>query len=174
METKKMKKDVLAATAVLFATIFCAIVSYFAITTVLQLWQTFLQYVAEGQNVTFVILANAIWQNVGLQIFTPILTVYGSYVLASYMFNQQDLRAARLQGFWFGVFGLLLSSLMLIFPTPQYPLVITAGLVIPSLVAMFLSIERPAKAGIESDHQTRMMKHSRTAVKRHYRRYLAK
>lgn len=102
MEPKKMKKDALAATAVIFATIFCAIVSYFAVTTTLQLWQTFLQYLAEGQNITFFVLLEVIWQNVGLQIVTPILTAYGCYVIAGYIFSQEQRRAARLQGFGLG------------------------------------------------------------------------
>ncbi|MGL4624281.1 MAG: hypothetical protein ACRCWD_05275 [Culicoidibacterales bacterium] len=173
MEPKKMKKDILAATAVLFATIFCAIIGYFAITTTLQLWQTFLQYLAEGQNVTLFVLFEVIWQNVGLQIVTPILAVYGCYVLASYIFSQHNLRAARLQGFWFGVYGLLVSSVMLILPTPQYPLVITVGLVIPSILALFLSIERPEKI-MPPVHNGQGPKQSRVATKRHYRRYLAK
>lgn len=68
----------------------------------------------------------------------------------------------------------MLSALMLIFPTPQYPFVITAGLVIPSLLALFLSIERPEKAVVKHASAAAVTKHSRGAVKRHYRRYLAK
>ncbi|MGL6007875.1 MAG: hypothetical protein ACRC1D_00270, partial [Culicoidibacterales bacterium] len=82
---KKMKKDLIVVTSVLVTTIATVLIGYFAITNTLQLWQTFLQYIAEGQNVTMGLLVVAIWQNVGLQLVTPALAIYGCFVLANFI-----------------------------------------------------------------------------------------
>ncbi|MGL5917598.1 MAG: hypothetical protein ACRCZC_07850, partial [Culicoidibacterales bacterium] len=137
---KKMKKDLIVVTSVLVTTIATVLIGYFAITNTLQLWQTFLQYIAEGQNVTMGLLVVAIWQNVGLQLVTPALAVYGCFVLANFILGQADLSRVRVKSFQFGVFTLMLGSLMLIFPTPQNVSLTVMLFVIPGLLATFLSM----------------------------------
>lgn len=140
---KKMKKDIIAATTVLVATLAMSIIGYLALTSTLQLWETFFQYLAQGQNVGLGLLSLAIWQSVGLQSFVPFLALYGCYVIAHMVFNQADLRAVRLKIFWFGVLSLALGALMLIIPTQQYAFLTVLIFIVPGLLALFLAIEKP-------------------------------
>ncbi|MGL5530983.1 MAG: hypothetical protein ACRDCZ_03200 [Culicoidibacterales bacterium] len=174
MNNKKIKKDSIVVSAVLIATISSSLIGYLALTNTLQLWQTFLQYLADGQIVSFEMFVTAVWQNVGLQLFTPALAVFGCVVIAQYVLAQTDFVQARLKSFWFGVVTLMLGSLMLIFFTPQYVVITSLLFIVPGLLALFLSMESPTVTNGVAFEQQAVKKNSRVATKKHYRRYLRK